>query len=810
MQPFPRTRRTSQEGTRRRVLWICISRRVCTSRWVCLIGLVVSWFLCMLLAPSGFAFAQEATRDEQKADHSRVILFLINGLSFADLSAHPAWRELAGESWLGAMTLKTARNHKDFHAYVTLGAGAYAAGLKTVHGYDAGEWVSTEGVRASEWYAQLTGRFRSDGVLVPAIALLVRENQGSKQYPAVPGALGQLIRESGGLVAAFGNSDRGPTARRLAPLLTMDEEGWTPLGEVGAGMVRKAPERPFGLATDYAAMRQAFQQLPLAARLVVFELGDLDRLSAVVGQMDSQHAMHIRTAILYEMAQFVQTMQREQKAEDALLIVSPMVEESTYEEGLWLAPVLWVQDRDLRKDVLGKEVLGGWTDELLWEQASGRVKRLSGGLLLSESTRREGVVTNLDVTATILDQLGIPKPLWMGGAPLQKTGTASEQDAFWQELEQMQWAHQLRPRVLRPYVVQQIIILLLAAIVGLFHLQRWYPHVRLLSFAMLFAPPAFLVMSNWLAAGWQVLLFLWAITLFAAWLVVRLSSPRVGLLLAAIGGWFPVVFDLLRGGVWLKESLLSYDPMLAARFYGVGNEYMGVIIGSVILTVALVWGLVNAPEKTWRNRLLNVGIAVFMLVWVLVLSDPRVGANAGGALAAGVGFMGTWIFLRLQHASVRRLLLLLAVGFLLTFILLLTINTFGQEVQDSHVGKALDASREGEWDVLQALVVRKLETNWRLIRYSIWTKVFATSLLVSLLVQLRPKKERLQRFDPHLTAGFRGILVASVAALFFNDSGIVAAATAIVYLVVPMIVLSLAPSDVHLGNVEAQTDARGV
>jgi hypothetical protein len=187
-----------------------------------------------------------------------------------------------------------------------------------------------------------------------------------------------------------------------------------------------------------------------------------------------------------------------------------------------------------------------------------------------------------------------------------------------------------------------------------------------------------------------------------------------------------------------------------------------------------------------------------MLAWLAVLAAPTAGANAGGAVAAGVGFVGTWFFLRFPDISPGRLLLCLLAGFLLALLCLLAFNGLGHGGSagsaSSHVGKALTAAGDGEWEMLQALAVRKLETNWRLIRHSIWTKVVATSLLVSFSVQLLPGSgERERRLRPEWTAGFRGILAASVAALLFNDSGIVAAATAIVYLVVPMLILRLAP-----------------
>ena len=41
--------------------------------------------------------------------------------------------------------------------------------------------------------------------------------------------------------------------------------------------------------------------------------------------------------------------------------------------------------------------------------------------------------------------------------------------------------------------------------------------------------------------------------------------------------------DLLTGATMIKSSVLGYDPMAGARYYGVGNEYMGVMIGCSIL-----------------------------------------------------------------------------------------------------------------------------------------------------------------------------------------------------------------------------------
>ncbi len=86
--------------------------------------------------------------------------------------------------------------------------------------------------------------------------------------------------------------------------------------------------------------------------------------------------------------------------------------------------------------------------------------------------------------------------------------------------------------------------------------------------------------------------------------------------------------------------------------------------------------------------------------------------------------------------------------------------------------------------------------NFKLIRYTIWTKVFLVSLGGLVLLFYRPLG-RMQSFKakfPFLYTAFVGITVASIAALVFNDSGIVAAATTMVFGALPLLYLFLDPN----------------
>jgi hypothetical protein len=48
-----------------------------------------------------------------------------------------------------------------------------------------------------------------------------------------------------------------------------------------------------------------------------------------------------------------------------------------------------------------------------------------------------------------------------------------------------------------------------------------------------------------------------------------------------------VAADLLLGQQGMMTSMLSYSPSEGARYYGIGNEYMGVLVGSSVTALCL-------------------------------------------------------------------------------------------------------------------------------------------------------------------------------------------------------------------------------
>ena len=74
-----------------------------------------------------------------------------------------------------------------------------------------------------------------------------------------------------------------------------------------------------------------------------------------------------------------------------------------------------------------------------------------------------------------------------------------------------------------------------------------------------------------------------------------------------------IIVDVIRGGVWIRYSFLGYDPVGGARYYGIGNEYMGILIGSAIMG----WALLR--ERPWvkTKNTAFLDLAVFWQFFII-------------------------------------------------------------------------------------------------------------------------------------------------------------------------------------------------
>ncbi|HEY3417127.1 MAG TPA: hypothetical protein VGM23_09615, partial [Armatimonadota bacterium] len=109
--------------------------------------------------------------------------------------------------------------------------------------------------------------------------------------------------------------------------------------------------------------------------------------------------------------------------------------------------------------------------------------------------------------------------------------------------------------------------------------------------------------------------------------------------------------------------------------------------------------------------------------------------------------------------------------------------------------------------VIGETMLRKWAMNFRLIRSSVWVYALIVLITGMTILLYRPVGvvKRILRKHPLLNAGLLGVTVCMIVGLFTNDSGVAMAATAVLYLVVPLMLLVKEEMTVELPYCQNET-----
>jgi hypothetical protein len=250
--------------------------------------------------------------------------------------------------------------------------------------------------------------------------------------------------------------------------------------------------------------------------------------------------------------------------------------------------------------------------------------------------------------------------------------------------------------------------------------------------------------------------------LLARWLCV----PTAAVLFLV--GTLAVCVDAVFGSPLVSRALLSGFYLAGIRFYGVGNEYMGLAIGSALAGPLLL------PSRAARRT-----AALVLWPWTLLaVGLPWWGANAGGAFAAGATFTAAVLASRTPLLRARHVAAAFAAGFVAVALLALLDRLRPGDAR-SHVGAAVAAGQVRGVSALAEIALRKVAMNVRL-TLTPWALAAIAGLIPTWVLLARGPladraRESLARRPGLRQVALPAALWGGLAALVFNDSGMVAA-----------------------------------
>jgi len=690
----------------------------------------------------------------------KLVVGIVDQVTWSDLLSDevqaPTLKGLARNSGAGLMCVRTGRASGG--GYLTIGAGARASASQpqSQPGLEGRAFLRNEivgGEAAGRAYAAYTGwPVGANGIVHLGIGDLVRQNQPTT-YPITLGLLGSALHRSGLHVACVGNADLPDSPHRELAAVAMDERGRVEFGDIGAGLLERDPRLPYLLTTRGDRLLSAFRRALAVADLIVVDFGETSRVGEYADAMPPAAAQAARRRAVERVDSLLAGVLRELPPTGwGLMLLAPTARAADPEEQFAnLTPVIFYLPGAER------------------------------GLLTSPSTRRPGLVLNTDVAPTILGYFSLQTPPAAVGRPMRVEPTRGDLLARVKSDE----ARQAGVEVARRYAFRWLAVLAAIALwaaAGMFALGEGAPRwvrvlLRGLLLVLLAAPPALLLVGLRPMSAAQMLAGAVAISLVIAFLGAAATRWRAGhvppaLLLVAL-----LVYDLVKGQTMLQWSPLSYSAAAGARFYGLGNEYGGALLGAALVSAA---SMLPARERGGAVGRLLAGVVLLGIAGLV--GYPRFGANLGMALACAIGFAAFIVYLWSERPTWADAVAALLVALLVAGAAM-AVDVFRHGAEASHLGLFAASLRSQGWGALGQVAIRKWTLNWLLVRTSLWTDAALAGFgVVGVLLLARPRRAVAAMAErPWLAPALTACVVGAIASWALNDSGIVAAALVLLY-----------------------------
>jgi hypothetical protein len=719
--------------------------------WACALLALVG---TTLLGATRTAHAQD-TEIGPASGVDRVLVLSLPTLSWEDIDfdVMPNLRRLYEQSLVADLSVRGVRRHPSLgDGYVTIGAGARAVSRTEDGGecFDADERFETGTARDA--LLRRTGVDADDvppGALVCLAQSAIAQRNDRMLYDAQVGLLAETLEQADVRRAVIGNADqRDPPPfglwQRDVGLSLADRDGVLPDGEVGSDLLVADANAPFGTRSNLPAYLEAFDRTwsEEGRAVVLVEASDLARFEEYRQNLSPTGRAALFERVLGWVDELVGELMARVEPGDAVMTVGTS-----------------------QRDGPGRLTV-----------TSLRAPGVTPGLARSAYTRKAGVVSIVDVTPTILDQLDIERPPEMEGRAYEfgRRGGDFESRVDW--MTETNAAAQFRDRMI-PHVTGWFValqaVLTFAAVVAFVRLgRRALVMVELAALSLLGFLPATYVAGllpfyKWGAAPyWLFLLGVGVLIGVFAWATTsRRGVTTLILALSIVAG--VVAIDVVTGARLQFNTTLGYSPTIAGRFAGLGNLGYAQLAASAVLLAGFVAFQIGGRRGAW------IGIAI-MAAAIVVDGAPMFGSDVGGVLSMVPAYLLTGSLL-LGWKFRWRLVGVYAVVTLVAISIVAAVDLSRPEDKRTHLGRLIDVgSGDGGWHRVSTVIERKISENGEVLFSSVWTIMLPLVLLgIGYLIYLAPgRMHGIYERIPQLAAALIGLATCAVLGFAFNDSGI--------------------------------------
>lgn len=704
-------------------------------------NILILLILTMLIFISGISHAESENINSGK----KVYMIVADKLTLEDIDRMENLKVLASDGGVGLMNTKGSNRANSAEGYLSINSSSRA------YGTSSHSTAFNLKDKKLSLYKKRVGEIEDNEYQVgnTEINRILDANEDTP-YDAKIGALGDNIHAAGLKTAIFGNSDNDENFLRMGSLIPMDSRGLIDYGDVDDTVIEDE-NYPYGIKTDYSKISKEIEEIKDDASLIVVDTGDLKRLDLYNSFLNDDTFEYHRENILTEIDGFIGDITKNTDEESLFIVVSPTIENQRLKTSK-LAPII------------------------VWNNTE-----TNGGVLKSSTTRREAIITNLDIAPTIAEFLDTPKDDFVGN-----NIEIEKQEGNLEYISKLNDRTDLTSILRSPYLkLYNIFIILVIGISALYLMfnksynKRVMKFIETLLLMIIAIPLTLLVLPIFNIANIYIYILVSIALLFTLILLMKLlfkKKNRIWALL--IISFIVIILDILTGSNLTKTSIMGYDPIIGARYFGIGNELLGVLLASMTLVTAYLISKYNKKI-----------LLLILPITTLLVGHPNLGANVGGTISilfASIIFM----FLISDIKINFKRLLLIAIGIVLIILFIGAIDILINP-NPTHLGKTiLMIMTKGPISIISVLF-RKVSINIRLIKVSTWAKVLYASLISSVILMKLYKNniKNIYNENKYLDIGLISLISGSIVGLLLNDSGLLLAAISSTIMTVTLIYL---------------------
>ncbi|MGL5346562.1 MAG: hypothetical protein ACRDA3_04375 [Peptostreptococcaceae bacterium] len=690
------------------------------------------------------------------AEKNKTIVINMNRTSLEHMDNIPALKqELDTRGYIGLMNIRGDGGNDDKRAYATIGSGRRA----NVGSSDYIDFIGANKENAEKFKATTNQDAKDINNL--SINKMNEYSITKGQYGATLGSIGQTLAENNIKVAAIGNADTGinpEDLNRNIGLMAMDNLGRIELGNVDDINVMDT-SMPFGIRTDYKKLLDETKKYYQESDVMFVELGDTTRLDLYKEYLNEETTKTMRKDIYKNINNYLEEVFKLVDENDNVYIISARPSDLDYKNKRRLSPVL---------------------------KFEGNKK----GLLHSSTTRRSGIIGNVDIGVDILDTYGLKNDQTVGKS-FEYIDKDDNIDFVKHEYEKIVTIANVRTNIVNSFVtivaaswVITILLVLIRKKIPMKIKKEVFVVLNELVKLGMIMPLAFLTAPIFNFRGpvsvtGGIVLSVIIIYLLGT-LLFRKNDMNQMLFYASITVLL-IAIDCIIGTPLMKNSIMSYDAIVGARYYGMGNEYQGIVIGSALFTFTTLLAYNKIPK--WS-------IIPLAIVVLITTASPAMGANVGASISEFVAFLTLILLIYNVKIDFKKIIFIgLGVVALVGAFALFDIMSGSESHLSLFVGQILE---NGPSAIIETFS-RKISMNMKLAKTSIWVNILlvGTGVIGVLLLKPNRKVSKLANRYPMLYKGFVANVIGCAITLLVNDSGIVSASTAAIYILIPLVVITV-------------------